>query len=212
MVNQEILMKIKLKDYERVYKTINAILLNEDADPTVACTFFSFYGAHILRTHYKINAHPLAGLCMYHMGGEKNILVFGKIVDDQFVSDVNAFHSWVVGDGWLFDFMAPAFSDIPNAKGFKIKSKMIQKPLSAMASSVTELKSEGDFYFEPNPEVLKNRMGYLSSSLAYSDLAEICKKWYKKPPKKMLKIIQIGDNKGNVNPVSLVGNTVIGSW
>lgn len=205
-------MKIKLKDYERVYKTINAILLNEDADPTVACTFFAFYGAHILREHYKIDAHPLAGLCVYHMGGENNILTFGKIVDGQLVSDVDAFHSWVVGDGWLFDFMAPAFSDIPNAKGLEIESKMIQKPLSAMASSVSELKSEGDFYFEPDPDVLKNRMEYLSSSLAYSDLAEICKQWYTKPPNKMHEIIQIGDTKGNLNPVSLVGNSVVGAW
>jgi len=204
-------LKIKLKDYERVYKTINAILLNEDANPTVACTFFSFYGAHILRAHYKIDARPLAGLCMYHLGGENNILTFGKFVDGQIVSDMDAYHSWVVGDGWLFDFMAPAFPDIPNAKGFKIESKMIQKPLSTMATSVSELKSEGDFYFEANLEVLKNRMEYLSSSLAYSDLAEICTQWYKKPPKKMQKIIQIGDNKGNLNPVSLVGNTVIGS-
>jgi len=205
-------MKITLKDYERIYKTINAILLNEEADPTVACTFFSFYGAHILRTHYKIDAHPLAGLCMYHMGGENNIFTFGKIVDDKLISDVDAFHSWVVGDGWLFDFMAPAFSDIPNEKGFKIQSKMIQKPLSEMASSVSELKSEGDFYFETSPEVLQNRVEYLSSSLAYSDLAEICKQWFKKPPKKMQKIIQIGDSKGNLRPVSLVGNPVVGAW
>lgn len=211
-MNQKAHMKITLKDYERIYKTINAILLNEEADPTVACTFFSFYGAHILRTHYKIDAHPLAGLCMYHMGGENNIFTFGKIVDDKLISDVDAFHSWVVGDGWLFDFMAPAFSDIPNEKGFKIQSKMIQKPLSEMASSVSELKSEGDFYFETSPEVLQNRVEYLSSSLAYSDLAEICKQWFKKPPKKMQKIIQIGDSKGNLRPVSLVGNPVVGAW
>jgi len=205
-------MKIKLKDYERVYKTINAILLNEDADPTVACTFFSFYGAYILREHYKIDAHPLAGLCLYHVGGENNILTFGKVVGDQLVSDVDAFHSWVVGEGWLFDFMAPAFSDIPNARGFNIQSKMIQKPLSAMASSVSELKSEGDFYFESYPEVMKNRMEYLSSSLAYSDLAEICRQWYKKPPEIMPETIQIGDSKGNLNPVSLAGNSVVGAW
>ncbi len=205
-------MKIKLKDYERVYKTINAILLNEDADPAVACTFFSFYGAYILREHYKIDAYPLAGLCMYHMGGQDNILAFGKMVDGQFISDMDAFHCWVVGDGWLFDFMAPAFSDISNANGFKIESKMIQKPMSSMAGSVSELKSEGDFYFESCPEILKNRMGYLSSSLAYSDLAEICKQWYKRPPKKMQKTIQIGDAKGNLNLVSLVGNSVVGIW
>jgi len=49
-------------------------------------------------------------------------------------------------------------------------------------------------------------------SLAYSDLAEICKQWYKKPPKNMLKTIQIGDAKGNMNSVSLTGHSVIGAW
>jgi len=59
---------------------------------------------------------------------------------------------------------------------------------------------------------MQNRIDYVSSSLAYSDLAEICKLWYKKPPKKMQKEIQIGDAKGNLNSVSLIGNTVIGTW
>jgi hypothetical protein len=205
-------MKIKLKDYERIYKTINAILINEKADPTVACTFFSFYGAYILKEHYKIDAHPVAGLCMYHMGGNNNVLSFAKLENDRFVTDIDAFHCWVVGDGWLFDFMAPAFTDLPNCKQFGIQPKMIQKPLSDMAGSVSDVQVAGDFYFESSADVLKNRMGYLSSSLAYSDLAEICKQWYKKPPKKMLTTIQVGDAKGNMNPVSLVGNSVVGAW
>lgn len=205
-------MKIKLKDYERIYKTINAILLNENADPTGACTFFSFYGAYILREHYKINAQPVAGLCLYHMGGDDNVLTFGKQENGYLVSDINAFHCWVVGDGWLFDFMAPSFSDIFLSKGISLQSKMIQKPLSSMANSVNDLKKEGDFYFEPDDDVMKNRMGYLSSSLAYSDLADICKQWYKKPPKKMASKIQIGDTKGNLNSVSLTGNSVVGAW
>lgn len=146
------------------------------------------------------------------MGGNNNVLSFAKMDDDRFVTDVDAFHCWVVGDGWLFDFMAPAFADLPNCKQFGIQPKMIQKPLSKMAGSASELQSAGDFYFESSTEVFNNRIGYLSSSLAYSDLAEICKKWYKKPPKNMIKTIQIGDAKGNMNPVSLVGNSVVGSW
>jgi hypothetical protein len=83
-----VLMKIKLKDYERIYKTINTIIINENADPTVACTFFSFYGAHILREHYKMDAQPVAGLCLYHLGGNDDILTFGELVDDGFTSNI----------------------------------------------------------------------------------------------------------------------------
>lgn len=205
-------MKIKLKDYERIYKTVNTVLLNEDADPTVACTFFSFYGAYLLKEHYKIDAHPVAGLCMYHLGGDNNVLSFAKLVDEQFVSDVDAFHCWVIGDGWLFDFMAPTFPDLENFKNFNIQPKMMQKPISAMAASPYELHNEGDFYFESNSKVLNDRLRYLSSSLAYSDLAELCKEWYKKPPQKMQKAIQIGDGKGKLNSVSLTGKSVVGVW
>lgn len=205
-------MKIKLRDYVRIYKTINAILKNEEADASGACTFFSFYGAYLLREHYKIDAHPVAGLCMYHLGRDDKMLTFGKIESSNLSSDMDGFHCWVVGDGWFFDFMAPEFSDLTIKQGFKSPSKMMQKPLSEMVSSVEELKKEGDFYFEPNKGVLENRMAYLSSSMAYSDLAEICKQWYKKPPKKMLKSIPISDGKGKSNNVSLVGKNITGAW
>ncbi|AGH45846.1 DUF2026 domain-containing protein [Paraglaciecola psychrophila] len=204
-------MKIKLKDYERIYKTINSIVKNENADPTVACTFFSFYGAHILREHYKMDAQPLAGMCFYHMGGNNDVLSFAKLDGDNFSSDIDAFHCWVVVDGWLIDFMAPAFSDIKTGK-VPLKAKMMQKPISEMAESLNHLTKEGDFYFDANPEVLENRMEYLASSLAYSDLADICSQWYKKPPKKMNSAIQIKDGKGQLNSIALQGNSVIGAW
>ena len=203
-------MKIKLKDYERIYKVINTIILNENADPTVACTFFSFYGAQILREHYKIDAQPVAGMCFYHMG-EDNILSFGKLNDGYFVSDIDAFHCWVVVDGWLIDFMAPTFTDI-NAGNKSFKPKMMQKKLSDMSLSIESLSEEGDFYFESNPQVLENRINYLSSSLAYSDLGEICSQWFKKPPKKMQKSIQVGDGKGHLNTISLVGKNITEAW
>lgn len=65
-----------------------------------------------------------------------------------------------------------------------------------MAHSVNDLKSEGNFFFEVNQELTKERAQYLSSSLAYGDIAEICIQWYRKPPRKMLKQIQIADGKG----------------
>lgn len=205
-------MKIKLWDFERIYKTINSVILNEKVDPTGACTFFSFFGAFILREHYKIDAQPVAGLCMYHMGGDNNVLTFGKRAKDKIVADTDAFHCWVEGEGWLFDFMAPAFSDFFLNLGYRIEPKMIQKPLASMANSSLNLIAEGDFYLEPDSEVMKDRMRYLSSSPAYDDLAEICKQWYTKPPKKMQKSIQIGNGKGKLSSVVLTGKSVIGTW
>lgn len=206
-------MKIKMQDYERIYKTINAIILNENADPTVACTFFSFFGSYILSKHYKIQAQPVAGLCLYHVGGDNNVLTFGQLDNGILVSNVNGFHCWVLADDWLIDFMAPTFPLCTSlGTKFTCQSKMMQKPLSSMAASVNDLKFEGDFYFEISPQLTAERVKYLNSSLAYSDLAEICSQWYQKPPKKMQQQIKIGDSKGNQNLVSLIGQSVVGAW
>ncbi len=208
-------MKIKMQDYERIYKTINAIILNENANPTVVCTFFSFYGSYILANHYKIQAQPVAGLCLYHLGGNNNILTFGELDGERLVSTTQGFHCWVLADGWLIDFMAPNFPKLLKNAGHKFtcNPKMMQKPISLMAHSVNDLKSEGDFFFEVNQELTKERAQYLSSSLAYADIADICIQWYRKPPRKMLQQIQITDEKGNQNSVSLSERPVIvGAW
>lgn len=207
-------MIIKMSDYVRIYQIINTILLNEKVDVTGACTFFSHYGANILSHHYKVDAQPVSGLCMYHLGEKDNILTFAEIKDELFVSSNEAFHSWVLVDGWLIDFMAPTFPRLLKNFGqkFTCKPKMMQKPVASMAQSVNDLKSEGDFYFEVDPQVTQNRLEYVSSRRAYSDLAEICINWYRKPPKKMQKHIQIADEKGIINQVSLTGKSVVGAW
>jgi hypothetical protein len=205
---------IKLKDYERIYKTINSIILSENSDPTTACTFFSCFGAYILASHYRINATPVAGMCMYHLGGEKNILTYGSLENGIFTSNMEAFHCWILADGWLIDFMAPTFPTPLRNSGqkFLCAPKMMQKPISKMAKFAHELEREGDFYFEINPHITNERQEYISSSLAYSDLANISKDWYKKPPKNMLPKIQISNGKGALNSISLTGNSVIGAW
>jgi len=206
-------MLIKLKDYERIYKMINGIIINEGADPKISCTFFAFYGATILSDHYKIDAKAVSGSCCYNLG-KNNILTFGEIYENQLVSNKDAFHSWVLADGWLIDFMAPVFPDIMKNQNsnISIPSKMIQKPINTMSQSIDGLCSEGDFYFHISPEMIEDRKEYLKSSLAYSDLATICSRWFKKPPKKMIREIPISDGKGNQKMVGLSGRSVVGKW
>ena len=207
-------MKIMLQDYERIYKTINTIVLNENADPTGACTFFGFIGSHILSNHYEVDAQPVAGLCMYHLGGDNNVLTFGELRHGNLVSSMEAFHCWVLVDDWLIDFMAPTFPQLLRNSGRHIGClpKMMQKPLSSMAQSAGDLQFKGDFYYQINPEITKNRQEYFSSRQAYSDLAEICNRWYQKPPRRMQEQIHIGDGKGVVNSLSLAGESVDGAW
>jgi hypothetical protein len=205
-------MKIKLPDYDRIYKVINSVLLNEGANIEGACTFFSFYGAHILQKHYKMNAIPMAGLCFYHLGGDQNVLSFGRKDEQGFYSNTDGFHCWIVCDGWLIDFMAPEFDRLTKNHGFSAASKMMQKPLKNMVNSPFEIEKEGDFYFEQNTELLEERARYMSSKIGYSDLANICSQWFKKPPKKMSRSIPISDDKGKVCHVELTGKNLVGAW
>ena len=207
-------MKLRMKDYERIYKTINAILVNENADPTMACTFFSAYGSHILRNHYNMDARLAAGLCMYNLGGENNILIFGANNGERFQSTIDAFHCWVLADDLIIDFNAPAFPDLLRSQGslFSCSPKMMQKPISSMSKSPLDLRTEGDFYFEENPIITDDRIKYVASQPAFDDLAKICNEWYRRPPKEMKRSIVIGDGKGSFSSVSLAGRSVEGAW
>jgi len=204
-------MLLKLKDYERIYKVVNSVVKNEGADPSICCIFFSAYGACILSKHYNLNAVPKAGLAAYHIGGNNDALVFGEKHQGYFSGEGEAFHCWVEVDGWVIDFMAPAFSELNGGKK-SIPSKMLQKPLTEMAASVHELRKTGDFYLESTTKSTEKHLKILSTSMAYGDLANLCVQWFKKYPKKMPKTIIIGDNKGNQNSVSLTGNSIAGEW
>lgn len=204
-------MLLKLKDYERIYKVINSVIRNEGADPSISCLFFSAYGSYILRHHYKLEAHPRAGLASYHVGGNNDALLFAEESEGQITGYLDAFHCWVEVEGWVIDFMAPAFKDIKELQ-CKIPSLMFQKRASEMVGSLTELRKKGDFYLESTIESTAKHMKVLGTKKAYQDLAEICVQWYSKPPKKIHPFIGIEDQNGKRNKVSLAGYSVVGAW
>ena len=204
-------MLLKLKDYERIYRVINSIVINENADPSISCIFFSVYGSYILSKHYKINAFPKAGLAAYHIGTNNDVIMFGEEYDGIFTGERDAFHCWIEADGWVIDFMAPAFPQLKSVRS-SIDSKMFQKPLSSMAASAHELRHSGDFYLESTSKSTVKHMSVLSESPVYSDLAEICVQWFTRPPKNIQTNIIIGDAKGNKNSVALVGNSITDTW
>ena len=208
-------MLIKLNEYERIYKIINTLVVNEGGNAAYACILFSAFGSYVLEKHYKIRAEPKAGLAAYHVGADNDAIVFGEFDQNGILTgQANSFHCWLEAEGWLIDFMAPAFPELYKkpGKSFFIPPYMLQKPLSKMASSAEALRNPGDFYLESDPITTINRMSILSSSQAYSDLAEICVNWYKKPPQKIPKTIQIYDQNGKNISTALIGKTVTGAW
>ena len=199
-------MIINSTEYERIYKIINSMVLNEGVAPDVASTLFSFFGAQILKNHYKLNALPKAGIAAYQLGEGEG----ATMVADQAAS----FHCWVEVDGWLIDFMAPSFSSLKttNDNGATLSPKMMQKPLSDMSKSVDGLSQSGDFYLEAINEVLMDKYAELKNTPVFGDLADVCSHWYNKPPKGIIANMVIEDQDGELTSIPLQGETVIGAW
>jgi hypothetical protein len=206
---------IPLQDYERIYQTIYSVLKSEDANVTHSCLYFAVFGAFILETHYKIRANPVAGVAGYRIGhDEKNVLMFAELIGDKLTATSNGFHCWIEADGWLIDFMAPIFPLLMAVIGHSkpCGRKMMQKRLSLVTTSAASLQSIGDFYCIPDLERTNELMTYFQSKPSNANLAQISANWFKRPPKKMSKEIQIYDGKGKTNQVSLIGEMLDGVW
>lgn len=156
-------MLITRSNYERIYRVINSIVQNEGADPTVACIFFAGFGSYILERHFRISAQPRAGLAAFRFEGGDHV-VFGEIVGEDLTGDADSFHCWVEADGWMIDFMAPAFSQLNPA--MTIPAKMFQRPLSSMAPTLADLRSPGDFYLRSSDQSTAKHLSVLATRRA----------------------------------------------
>lgn len=206
---------LSLPEYERVFRTIHGVLLNEEGDLSRSCLFFGLIGSAILRTHYRISANPVVGTAVFNLGGSRNdILAFATQDDGVLQSSSSGFHCWVEADGWVVDFMAPLFQEMLASLGHarNLGRKMFQKPTAASIGSQLELEKEGAFYCEPNPELTMQLVHGFTETPAYVDLVGIAVKWFQPPPKKMIETIGIGNARGEVKPVRLSPLRVGGAW
>jgi len=202
-------MLITQSDYHRIYRVINSLLINENANPATASMYFSTFGAFILEHHFKIKAKPKGGLAAYNLEG-KHIL-FADQRDDGYVSGAGEnFHCWLEADDWAIDFMAPAFSE--SAPGLVVHSKMFQRPLSSMAPSINDLSKSGDFFYHFEPDATNRRFADWRKHPMIGDLATVATNWFRKSPKKMQASITVRDQGGKTNVVPLVGNSLAGAW
>ncbi|WP_320198430.1 DUF2026 family protein [Agrobacterium sp. rho-13.3] len=202
-------MLIKQSDYHRIYRVINSLLINENADPASACMYFSTFGAFILEHHYKVKATPKGGLAAYNLGGD--LILFADHREDGYVTGAGEnFHCWVEAEGWAIDFMAPAFSQA--ARELSVPSKMFQRPMSSMASSLNELAQSGDFFYKSEPEATARRFADWRKQAMIGDLATIAATWFRKSPKQMQSAISVSDKNDKTKTIPLSGNALTGAW
>jgi len=169
------------------------------------------YGAFILEQNYKINASARAGVVGYNLND--TFMLFGSQDETGAVSaNSSAFHCWVEADGWLIDFMAPAFPRLFAAEN-RLPSKMLQKPLSMAKDSLDEVDVSGDFFVAHSPELTLEMTQHMASAAMFADLAHIANAWFRKAPKKMKRFAGVSKGAGKpVQSVELVGTPLSGTW
>lgn len=202
-------MLIKQTDYHRIYRVINSLLVNENADPASASMYFSTFGAFILEHHYKVKAKPKGGLAAYNLDGK--MILFADHREDGHVTGAGEnFHCWVEADGWAIDFMAPAFAQA--AQGLSVPSKMFQRPLTDMAASINDLSQSGDFYYKSEPEATARRFADWRKHAMIGDLASVAAGWFRKSPRQMQSSISVVDQSDKSTTIPLVGHALQGAW
>jgi hypothetical protein len=196
-----------------LFRVIHAVIENEEGDSSKACLFFSIAGAYLLdRSHAFKGARPVAGIAGYNLRTPTNLsIIFGAVENGEWSSDENNFHCWIEVDGWIIDFTAPLFDDMAPSerKGAPVPRLMFQKPAVA---DVENMETPGAYMHVPNSQLTAALMAYFVQKPAHSDLIDICKQWYERPPKKMASSIGISDQHGTVKEVRLSRLRVEGAW
>lgn len=201
-------------DYCRIFRVIYSVL-DGRAHTHRACVFFAVAGAIILRQHYRLKALPVAGAAAYMVDSDTSLVAtFGKIEDGMLVSSAEAFHCWVQCDGYAIDFMAPVFRENLQAAGISsaIARKMFQHRLVEMAESSAELDSDGAFSLFPSSERTQAMIENFEAKASSGDLADVCSSWYRRPPKRIAETLNMANDLGKIECLTLHGPEVSGVW
>lgn len=202
-------MLITQSDYNRIYRVINSLLVNENANPATASMYFSTFGAFILEHHFKVKAKAKSGLAAYNLDGK--YILFADQRNDGYVSGAGEnFHCWVEADDWAIDFMTPTFSQ--STPGLAIPPKMFQRPLSSMRPSINDLSQSGDFFYRSEPDATSRRFTDWRKNPMIGDLASLAANWFRKSPRKMQASITVRHQGGKSSTVPLIGNALVGAW
>lgn len=202
---------VPLRDFERISRSVLGILVAEKANITTSCLFFGIIGESILNRHYKLEAKAVIGSAAFNLGGPKSIAFANPEGEPVSVGEEN-FHCWVEANGWFLDFSSLVFPEIVTSLGGQSCPRlMFQKPLMKSSLSLSELQPKGAFYCRPDDALSQERIAGFHSTLAYTDLVEICADWYKKPPRAM-PTIGLGDQHGNTKPAFLSSFKFNGVW
>ncbi|MDR2213811.1 MAG: DUF2026 domain-containing protein [Pseudomonadales bacterium] len=204
---------LPLPDYQRIYQVAYSVLeTSEIAITHRACIFFAAVGTLILREHYKLPATISAG-CMAIMVDEakESVVVYGRNHNGVVGSDDKAFHAWCQCDGWLIDFMAPIMGVSLREDGvlWDVPRRMLQMRLADSKEQLNEIRHLGELYAFHDHSLTESLID--RQSIQFEDLLNICRTWYRRPPKP-LKALMMGDTHAASKRLVARAPTIEGAW
>lgn len=206
---------LTMPEYIRLFRIIAAVLDCVEANTERACLFFAITGAYLIEHAHKRPARPVAGAAFYRVDDETGFTIaFGRLEENEPICDLNAFHCWIECDGTIVDLMAPIFHESVASAGRpeSVTRKSFQKPISRMSDSPYSLMQEGDFFLHRDPVLTMELIQTFLRKPGNSDLVKVCEHWYRRPPKPIQPMIQMGSNDGSVTTIRLSNIEPEGAW
>lgn len=203
---------ITLPDYERIFRIIHGVLLNEKGDPLRACMYFSAIGCAILDRYHRVKAEPVFGMAAYKLDGQ--VMVFGEKDGQAIRATPTGFHCWIEAGGVALDLQAPLFKDLAAKQEppIVLSRRMMQKRLDQASASIDEMAASGTHWYSRDDSLRSELLADFIQKPANSDFVEICLQWYKPTPKKIQDHIHLGNQHGQVSKVPLSLLRINGAW
>lgn len=207
---------IKLVDYQQIFRVVHSVSEAVGNTAGKACLFYNIIGAALLEVNYKKKAQPVMGSAFFaiHEPSATVLAYSHKRAQGEISNNSEAFHCWIQSEGYIVDFTAPVFRESLKEQGlpYGIPRRMFQKPLKLMSGAHDRLKSEGDFYVEPNIELTNEMIAKFLKSPAARDLGNVCMQWFVKPPSKIMNEIKMINDLGEITTMLLTDISVEGTW
>lgn len=204
-------LNMTLPEYEKVFRILHGVAAYANKGQPPSCLFYNVTGAIILSKIYGIDARPLMGAAFIKVNAESGFtLAFAESDFDSCRSSADAFHCWIETPSHILDFTSPIYSAYPNST--TLPNKMFQKEKGAMSGSQFELDSAGDFYFEPNLSLTRDRLQAGFQNNKFNDFAHISVEWAKLSAKKLLTQMKIQADDGEVIELKVSGINLVGAW
>ena len=205
---------IKLLEYERMFQVINSISEKLDDRDGASCLFYNTIGAFLIESVLKIKARPVIGAAFILVDNATDtVLCFSNIMSNNVAfSDKENFHCWVETQDHIIDFTAPVYQKYFDRMNnpLSVPRRMFQKRKCDMSPSYQTFSKEGDFFVQENIELTKSLLSKQPPSVG--DLADICCRWYKSPPKKIDKSMVIENDLGEIIAIDLTSIRISGGW